>query len=83
MGNDRYGSSFRWPEVYWGFIRPARKSMGLSLKKLGQQIDVSESFMQRIERGKTIPNARTYIELLAVLNIDKIPIDKTKQEQPL
>src|SRR5437588_208901 len=51
-------------------IRAARKSSGLTLDELGQQIGVSAQALSAIELGKANPSRQTLINLARVLEND-------------
>lgn len=48
-------------------LKTARKNKGLTLKELGQIVDVSHASLSRLESGKSIPMRKTKIALAIAL----------------
>ena len=51
-------------------IRMARKAKGLTQGELSELINISVSYMSRVENGKTCPNLQRIAEIATILDAD-------------
>ena len=56
-------------EVFGLRLRKYRKTKGLTIEKLAEQIGLSPNYLGDVERGKKLPSMVTFIHLVNVLDI--------------
>jgi transcriptional regulator with XRE-family HTH domain len=48
--------------------RAARRELGLTQSEAAEQIDITDEFYGRIERGKALPSVVTFVRMVQALN---------------
>ncbi len=58
-------------------LRTLRQRNGLTLRQLGDMLDVSNTFVLRMEQGKKIPNAAMIIKIAQLFEVstDQLMLD--------
>lgn len=56
-------------EDFGSCLRAQRKAKGLTIEKLAEQLDLSETFLGDIERGDKTPSLQTIQKIITVLDI--------------
>ena len=57
-----------------------RKQHGLTLKQLGSMLDVSDSYVGRMEKGKKIPNVAMIVKISRLFNVTTDQLVKDELE---
>lgn len=62
---------------FGGKLRTLRQRNGLTLRQLGDMLDVSNTFVLRMEQGKKIPNAAMIIKIAQLFEVstDQLMLD--------
>ncbi len=59
-------------------VRAARKANGLTLRELGELVELSTSYLSDIERGRTDPSFKNVCKLSDLLQIELFPSDEKR-----
>lgn len=70
-------------------LRILRKKQGLTLEQLGNILDVHNTYVSQMEKGKSIPNAAMILKIARFFNVttdqlmkDEIDLDTNVDEPP-
>ena len=63
-------------------LRRYRKAKGLTMKELGEMVDVSESMIQMVETGKRKPSFELLLKLGEVLECSVDDLVREEQKEP-
>lgn len=61
-------------------LRTLRNRQGLTLRELGNMLDVSHTFIARIEKGEKIPNVSMVLKISRIFNVSADVLIKDELE---
>jgi transcriptional regulator with XRE-family HTH domain len=61
-------------------LRTLRNRQGLSLRELGNRLDVSHTFVAQMEKGKKIPNVEMVLKISRIFDISTDVLIKDELE---
>jgi transcriptional regulator with XRE-family HTH domain len=61
-------------------LRTLRNRQGLSLRELGNRLDVSHTFVAQMEKGKKIPNVEMILKISRIFNVSTDVLIKDELE---
>jgi transcriptional regulator with XRE-family HTH domain len=61
-------------------LRTLRNRQGLSLRELGNRLDVSHTFVAQMEKGKKIPNVEMILKISRIFDISTDVLIKDELE---
>ena len=67
-------------ERFGGKLRTLRNRQELSLRELGDRLDVSHTFVTQMEKGKKIPNVEMVLKISRIFNVSTDVLIKDELE---
>lgn len=59
------------PEQFGSYIRQEREARGISLRKFAKMLDISPTYLSKVERDEEKPSAAMVIRIAEVLQLNK------------